>query len=71
MEHKLSQRNQQIRNRLNSIYILLALFVKKPSNHIDLKKIERELDLINYELKFVFDNNKNKSRIVTTDYFIC
>ena len=47
--------------------------MKKPSNHIDLKKIERELDTINNELKFVFDSkhNKNKSRIVTADFFIC
>ena len=37
MEHKLSQQNQQISDRLYIIYLLLSQFVNKTDYHIDLK----------------------------------
>ena len=75
MENKLSQKNQQIRDHLYIIYLLLTRIVNQNCKHmlslprvIDLKKIEQELDTINNELLL---HNKSKSEIVITNYFIC
>lgn len=73
MKQKIVRTDIQIRYHLYIINNLLSQYVNNTSKNIDFKKIEQQLDTINYELILLYDTKQHtsKTRIVATDYFIC